>query len=68
MSNARQYTRSASTLKAVYEIAELAELRSISSVVYLDAHGLEEAVEKLQHNGSNELIHKPLGNQSMKQG
>ena len=39
--NSHQSARSESTLKAVHVLAELAELRSKSSDVYLDAHGLE---------------------------
>ncbi|DBB02807.1 TPA: hypothetical protein ACH3X1_013637 [Trebouxia sp. C0004] len=48
-------------------VAEVAELQTAGSDVYLDANGLEEAVEELTLNGSNEFIHKPLGNQNMKQ-
>jgi len=48
-------------------LAELAELRTAGSDVYLDANGLGEAIEELTLKGSNEFIHKPLGNQNMKQ-
>ncbi|KAL0046390.1 hypothetical protein WJX82_011125 [Trebouxia sp. C0006] len=46
---------------------EIAESRTAGSDVYLDANGLEEAVEELTFKGSNEFIHKPLGNSNMKQ-
>ncbi|DBB11438.1 TPA: hypothetical protein ACH3X3_006850 [Trebouxia sp. C0006] len=41
---------------------EITESRTAGSDVYLDANGLEEAVEELTLKGSNEFIHKPLGN------
>ena len=59
--------RSYSTLTVVHVLAELAELQTAGSDVYLDADGLEEAVEELTLKGSNEFIHTPLGNQNMKQ-
>ena len=43
-------------------LAEITESRTAGSDVYLDANGLEEAVEELTLKGSNECIHKPLGN------
>ncbi|KAL0018409.1 hypothetical protein WJX79_005349 [Trebouxia sp. C0005] len=46
---------------------ELAEMRTAGSDVYLDANGHDEAVEKLTLIGSNEFVHKPLGNSNMKQ-
>ncbi len=48
-------------------LAEIAESRTAGSDVYLDANGLEEGVEELTLKGSNEFIHKPLGNSNMKQ-